>query len=167
MRWVRQHIFVCLYYLYYRCLPHTCARIDKLLMFRTICGCTHHSWRIHIQTFGPTEKNPQKSPKYHVLGKLTNLFTSGDSYLHCGLGWVRGDYGPPLHNSVFWGMFLGLHLRAPQQGIAIQQSDSSEYSFPRLQILNRNGPYNMVWMQLQLPDLRKASRPTIFDWFVL
>ena len=62
---------------------------------------------------------------------------------------------------------LASNLQAQQQGFAFQQSDSSEYSLPRLQILNRNGPYNMVWMQLLLPDLRKASRPTIFDWFVL
>ena len=90
-------------------------------------------------------------------------------YIKYVLGWVglRGTMAHHCITACSEECSLASNLQAQQQGFAFQQSDSSEYSLPRLQILNRNGPYNMVWMQLLLPDLRKASRPTIFNWFVL
>ena len=78
-----------------------------------------------------------------------------------GLGWV--GLWLIMHSIPSEDRSLALNHRAQQQGFALRRSDSSERSFPRLQILNGKEPYNKDGDAIAIDSLRKASPPTVFE----
>ena len=80
--------------------------------------------------------------------------------------WSSQFYGSILHNSMFWGVFLGL-----QPSCAAARLCFPVEWFQRILLTTvantqpeRAVQYGMD--TIAIANLRKASRPTIFDWFV-
>ena len=81
-----------------------------------------------ITTRGPVSSNNQLFSNPGIDNEnmwMLEVILNVNSIL-LGLGWVGWDFGSMMHNTMFWGLLLGPHFRAQQQGVAIQQSNSSE-----------------------------------------